>query len=252
VTKKQAKAKTQPRFKKVSLHSWRNLGRSTKWLWQNFGKLMLITAIVAIPVGLLRSSSADYSILGSVAGLFLLIALTIVSLDTKAMAKSLAQIYNQASANYLRMIGVMLLLTVVFVPAMMGLSMAILIIGQQISLWPLLGAFSLLVSVFFSYLLVRLSLTGIALIDMNLSVAAAARLSLRLSKKRFWRLLGSYTLVLFVLFFVSGLSIQLLLLIPFVQTSDVVVNLINGVLLTLLVPVLIRYVVSNYQAIQKA
>lgn len=251
MAKKSTKSQSITKTTRVSLHSWRNLGRSTKWLFGNFGKLMLITAIIAIPVSLLRSVSTDFSILGSVAGLFLLIALTIVSLDNKAITHSLAVIYNQSSIYYLRMIGVLLLYTILFVPAMMGMSVAILMVGQQFGPWPLLAAISLAVTAFFTYFLVRLSLAGIVVVDQDLSVLGAARRSLKLTKKRFWRLLGSYTLILLTLFFVSGVIIQLLLLIPAVQTSDVLVNLINGIMLSLLVPILIYYVVANYLVLKK-
>lgn len=252
MAKKLSKQSTSKKpFKKIKLQSFRTLGRTTKWLKAHFVKIFLLTAIVAIPISLLRTQvTVDLSVVGSVAGLFLMIALIVVSLDDKNLQLKLSAIYNQASIHFLRIIGVLLLLTVLFVPAMMAVSVAILVIGQQIGPWPLLALLALIVAAFFVYFLVRLSLTGIAVVDQNVSVFQAARISLGLSKKRFWRLFGSLMLVIFTVLFASGLIIQLLLLVPIVQTNELLINLINGLLLSALLPIFTKYIVTIYQTIK--
>lgn len=249
-----AMSKSKPTKKiKVKLQPFRTLGQSGKWYMANFGKLLLLTIIITLPASFLRTDpNLDFGLVGSIAGLFLLLVLALVSLAPNNLKLSLAKLYNLASQYFLRAIGVLLVLIVLLVAVTMTLSVATLAVAQISGLLGIaLGLLALVTAGFFLYFLVRMSLAGVVLVDTDSRVVGSFKQSLRLTKKRFWKLLWAWTVLLIVVVVVTGVVLQALLFVPVINTSETAINIANGLLLTLVLPLIVRSVVSYYQKLTK-
>lgn len=237
--------------RKIKLNPFRLLAESWKQYRKSFMRLWLVAVVVAVPANLLRltsqSATIDLSYIGSIAALFMLIALLLLILGKEQKAdQSLVALYNQASASFLRYVGLTLVEAIIAIPLALSFVLLVVALGIRFDMWQLLSIASLVAMVFFAFIFTRFSLSPYILIDQQLSVWKSLRASWRITKKRFWKIFAGYIVILALVLIVSGVVIELSNFLPFISQNDLGNALVSGLVASLLLPYLLVYVGKIY------
>lgn len=231
------------------------LAGDTLTIWKlRFWRVLLLTAIVAIPGSILRilqiDSTTNASIITTLAGMYLSVALTWAFLYEKDLMKlRFAQIYTKSSGRVLSFLATSVLFSLVALPALMGVFVMVLSMAEQIPL--AFVAFGLLVVLVSGFFMVRFSLATILVVQNEISAVNALRLSWQVSKGYLLKLILAWAAIIGAIIVVSGVILSLLGLITFMRENDYALALSNGVLLTFILPMFIGYSVQMVRRLEK-
>jgi len=239
---------------KASLNPF-TLAGDTITVWKlRFWRVVLLSAIVAIPGSVLRivqiDSTTNASIVTTLAGMYLSVALTWAFLYEKDLMKlRFAQIYTKSSGRVLSFLATSVLFSLVALPALMGVFVIVLSIAEQIP--PAFIVFGLLVLLISGYFMVRFSLATVLVVQNEISAINSLRLSWQVSKGYLLKLTLAWTVIIVAIIILSGAVLSLLGLITFMRENDYALALSNGVLLTFILPVFIGYSVQIVRRLEK-
>lgn len=232
-----------------------SLAGDTLTIWKlRFWRVVLLTAIVAIPGSVLRivqlDSTTDASIITTLAGMFLSAALIWSFLNEKDLMKlRFTQLYVKSSGRVLSFITTSIFFALAALPALLGVYVTVLGIAEQIpAVFVIFGFFVTLISVFF---MIRLSLSTILVVQNEISAINSLRLSWQITKGYTIKLALAWTVVIAFIILVSGIILTLLGLIKFMSQNDYALAISNGVLLTFLLPLFIGYSVQIAKRLEK-
>lgn len=185
------------------------LFKSTCDIWlKSFWKIMFMTAVVAIPgsyTGVLAFDSVnDASIIASIAGLYLTLALTYSFIDTnKLTSNRFTQLYILSSARFLPFLFASIIFSVITLPAILGASLIILAISAPLS--PLFILLGVVLIISCLYLLLRFSVATVLVVQNDITAFNAFRLSWQVTNKRIIRLTLAWLFIFFISIALSGL-----------------------------------------------
>ncbi|MBI2798208.1 hypothetical protein HYX70_02820 [Candidatus Saccharibacteria bacterium] len=247
-------ADQKPVIEKIKLNPFKLLVQSWQRYRKDFVRLWLTAVVASVPASILRltgqSGTVDLSYIGSMAGIFMLIALLLVVLERETNARqSLVALYNQASGSFLRYLGLSIIEAVIAVPLIVSFVLLVLALGVQFSFWPAIVVAAAVGLGFFAYIFTRFSLSPYFLLDSNITVWRSLRSSWRMTKKRFWKILGGYVVILLIVITISSGTVQLLNMVPLFRQNDFVNAIISGLLASLLLPFLLVYVGKIYDRV---
>lgn len=239
---------------KVSLNPF-TLAGDTLTIWKlRFGRVVLLSAIVAIPGSILRivqiDSTTNASIVTTLAGMYLSVALTWAFLYEKDLMKlRFSQIYTKSSGKVLSFLAASVLFSLVALPALMGVFVIVLSLAQQIPL--VFVAFGLLVVLISGFFMVRFSLATVLVVQNDISAINSLRLSWQVTKGYLLKLTVAWVVIILAIIVVSGVILSLLGLITFMRENDYALAISNGVLLTFILPMFIGYSVQIVRRLEK-
>ncbi len=239
---------------KVSLNPF-TLAGDTLTIWKlRFGRVVLLSAIVAIPGSILRivqiDSTTNASIVSTLAGMYLSVALTWAFLYEKDLMKlRFSQIYTKSSGRVLSFLATSVLFSLVTLPALMGVFIMVLSMAEQIPL--AFVTFGLLVVLISGFFMVRFSLATVLVVQNDISAINSLRLSWQVSKGYFLKLTLAWAVLIVAIIVVSGAILSLLGLITFMRENDYALAISNGVLLTFILPMFIGYSVQIVRRLEK-
>ena len=239
---------------KASLNPF-TLAGDTITVWKlRFWRVVLLSAIVAIPGSVLRivqiDSTTNASIVTTLAGMYLSVALTWAFLYEKDLMKlRFAQIYTKSSGRVLSFLATSVLFSLVTLPVLMGVFVIVLSIAEQIP--PAFIVFGLLVLLISGYFMVRFSLATVLVVQNEISAINSLRLSWQVSKGYLLKLTLAWTVIIVAIIILSGAVLSLLGLITFMRENDYALALSNGVLLTFILPIFIGYSVQIVRRLEK-
>lgn len=240
----------------ISLNPFRLLAETVVEFKNHFLKLLLISAVVAIPGALLRIISfdngvTDFSVVASVASLYASLALFYAFYNATELNKnSWAKIYVRASGRFLPFLGTTILLSLVALFAVLGFLLPVLFLADIVSIF--FGIFGIVLGLVATWLLIRLSLAAIITATTEFGVLTSLRASWLGSKKRMWMLLFDWIVLAAILVLVSGIILRIFYSIAALSTNQVALALVSGVLAAVLLPVTIGFGVKLWQRIEKS
>ena len=183
--------------------------RSTCSIWsKSFWRILFMTAIVAIPGSYTRvlafDSINDASIIASIAGLYLTLALTYSFINNKQLLSTkFTKLYVLSSARFLPFLFASIMFSVITLPAVFGVSLIILSISTELS--PLLVALGVLFVVLSLYLMLRFSIATVLVVQNDITAFNAFRLSWQVTAKKLIRLSLDWIFIFFISVVISGL-----------------------------------------------
>ncbi len=241
---------------KVSLNPFSLLGETVSIFRAHLSKIFLISAIVAIPGSILRVTSfdngvTDFSIVASLAGLYASLALLFAFYyPKKTKTTSWVKIYITASARFLPFLGVTVIQSLVGMFVILGGLLPVLYLAGVVAApFALVGVVFALLAL---WLLVRLSIAGIIVATTEMSVITALRASLLGTKKRLWILFFDWLVIFAIATLLSGIVLRAVYMVPALGDNQLIVAVVNGVLVTILLPIILGYGVCIWQRIQAA
>ncbi len=241
---------------KLSLNPLSLFAETVLVLKNNLSKILIISAIVAIPGAILRVTSfdngvTDFSIVASLAGLYASLALLFVfNNPTNLKHTSWTQTYIASSGRFLPFIGVTIIQGLVGLFVVLGGLLPVIYLAGVVALpFGLVGAILCLIAV---WLLVRLSIAGIIVASTDLSVISSVRASWLGTKKRFWVLLLDWFLIFTLVVIGSGIFLRIAYIVPAIGENMIALALVNGVLVTIFLPIVLGFGVGIWKRIQAA
>lgn len=241
---------------KPSLNAFSLLAETFTIFKVNLGKILLISAIVAIPGAILRIASldngvTDFSIVASLAGLYAALALLFALYNPKkTKALTWSKIYVTASGRFLPFLGVTVIQSLAGMFVILGGLLPVLYFAGVVALpFALVGVLFAFIAL---WLLIRVSIAGIIVATTEMSSITALRASLMGTKKRFWILLFDWFTVFLLATILSGLILRLVYLVPALGDNPLVIAGVNGILVTILLPIVLGYGVCIWRRIQAA
>jgi hypothetical protein len=154
---------------------------------KSFWKIFILTAVVAIPGSYTRilafDSVNDASIIASIAGLYLTLALTYSFInEQKLLENRFTKLYVLSSSRFLPFLFASIIFSVLALPAIFGVSLIILAISIPLSpLFIVLGAVLILVIL---YLMLRFSIATVLVVQNDITAINAFRLSWQVTNKK--------------------------------------------------------------------
>lgn len=223
---------------------------------QNFAKLTLVAAVVLLTSSIIKaydqssSSNSDVTLILYVAGLYTLAALVWYCFHTAEAEKSrFDQIYVRSSARFLPLLFVSIAQTLMGLLAIVGGFIFLLATAAGLGWWlAVIGGAMVILS---AWLLVRYSLAGLVVVGEPVSGRAALQRSRLLTKKRFWRLLGSYLGFLLVVGFACGLVLEVFVRLPKLSQMWFFQGLMNGALLSAIMPLMVIFGYQLYRTLNE-
>lgn len=216
--------------------------------WQQRSKLMLITAVVAVPSTFIRSASAvtvDFSSVLFIAAMFAVLALIYYChhLST-APTQSIAKTYTQASGRFLQLLGVTLLQALVLLPGVFAVVLMVFVGGFGLSTLLYIPGVILLA-------LTALGMSGLSLAQYiaaceGVSIVGALRGSWQRTKGLKLKLVGHFALILLIISVVSTGVFFVVNISSLLATSWFVQGLVSSVLIVIALPWFITYGYSIY------
>ena len=216
-------------------------------------KIIAITAIVAIPGSILRVAQLDTttnaSLLSTFSGMFLIVSLTWAFLNEKDLSKrSFANIYVISSSRILPFIATTILVSLIGIQLVVG---AYLVVLSMSGLFPFVvnvaGIIIILISL---YLLLRLSLSMILVVGNDITSIGSLKLSWKLTKGNLLRLLFAWVAILLTVIIIGWVFLYFINLIPVISSNSIVSALCDGIILTIVTPILISYEVELTKSLQ--
>ena len=241
----------------------RLFGRTVKQFWQRKGLYLWIVAIVVVPFQAIGAVVHDDALTSATLNAFSTMAIAIfmnLALIYAIMAVRAGQpvkaklAYYEASAGAVRFIVVCLLLSFMLIPAALGGfvylvgSYAPFGLSGSIGELLLIGLVALMVTLPSAWLLVRFSLSVVAVaIDGSLPLVALRR-SRELTLGRFWRVSGRLIVMLLSLLLIVVIAYIPSALLGFVVKDGIVLNAIYLAFFNLLaIPFINLYQINLYQ-----
>lgn len=225
-----------------------SLANDALTIWKlRFWRVVLMTAVVAIPGSVLRivqlDSTTDAGIIASLAGMFLTVALTWSFLNEKDLMKlRFTQLYVKSSSRILPFLLTSVFFTLTILPGLLGVFVIVLSIAGQIPLgFVVFGVGILMLSLYF---MLRLSLATVLVVQNSISAISSLRLSWQVTKGYSLKLALAWAAILLCIVVVSGGILTLIGFIKFMSQNDYALALSNGVLLTFLLPMFVGYSVQ--------
>ncbi len=241
---------------KLSLNPFSLFSETVTFFRLHFGKLLIVSAVVAIPGAILRVTSfdngvTDFSIVASLAGLYASLALLFAFYNPqKTKTLSWSKIYVTASGRFLPFLGVTILQSLVGMFVILGGLLPVLYFAGVVAVpFAFIGMLFAFIAL---WLLIRLSIAGVVVATTNMSVITSLRASLLGTKKRFWILFFDWLVIFLLATILSGLILRLVYLVPALGDNQLVVAGVNGILVTFLLPVILGYGVCIWRRIQAA
>lgn len=211
---------------------------------QNFLKLLAMAAIVAIPGSFISvyqfDSVNDASIITSIAGLYLCVALiwSYFNID-KVKKNNIFKLYTLSSKRFLSYLFATMLFSIVCMPAVLSIVLIILAWSGQVTwIFLFLGILILIASI---VLLVRFSLATTLVVQNDISAFDSMRLSWQVVRGNSITTLLAWGLILFIVVMISGVVFSVANISPVIAGSALIQLLLNGILLTFLLPVFISF-----------
>jgi hypothetical protein len=241
---------------KLSLNPFSLLRDTLQDFRSHFVKILIISAVVAIPGSLLRVATidngvTDFSIVASIAGLYTSLALFYAFYNIKQLNKnSWSKTYVAASGRFLPYLGVTILQGLLALIAVLGLLLPVLVFSGVVA--PAFGIFGVAIGLIALWVLLRVSLAAVITITTEFGVNSSLRASWLGTKKLVLRLLLDWVVVLLLGVIISGLILTAVYAVPPLANSQLAVALINGVLVTFSLPIVIGYTVHIWNRIQQA
>lgn len=229
---------------------------SLKFYQQNFWRFTLTAAIVLLASSIIKaydvsvSKNSDVMAILYIAGLYAFAALVWLNFSLqKAKAIRLTQIYVASSGRFFPLLFVSIVQVLMVAPAVVGFFLLLLSVSAGLGWW--LGVVGGLLVVLSAWLLVRYSLASVITVGERLTGWQALGRSNRLTKKRFWRLTGSYLAFLLVIGFASGLVLELFIRLPRLSELWFFQGLVNGLLLSMIMPILSIFACNLYRVLNE-
>lgn len=178
-------------------------------IWaKSFWKVLFMAAIVAIPGSYTRvlafDSVNDASIIASIAGLYLTLALTYSFLNDQILVKNrFTKLYVLSSGRFLPFLFASIIFSVVTLPAALGISLIILAISVPLSpAFIFLGVGLILLC---TYMMLRFSVATVLVVQNDITAFNAFRLSWQITNKNLVRLIIAWAFVLLIAIAISGI-----------------------------------------------
>lgn len=154
---------------------------------KSFWKIFILTAIVAIPGSYTKvlafDSLNDASIIASIAGLYLTLALTYSFInERKLLENRFTKLYVLSSSRFLPFLFASIIFSVLTLPAIFGISLIILSISVPLS--PLFIVLGVVLILAILYLMLRFSIATILVVQNDITAFNAFRLSWEVTNKR--------------------------------------------------------------------
>lgn len=240
--------------KSISLNPISLIIATCKYWRLNVWRIIFLTAIVAIPGSVVRvlqfDSVNDASIVASVAGLYLSVALTWVFFHESDLKKyRVPTLYVRSSSRFLPFLLTSIYFALIAMPVMLGIMIIILALSTQIPMYYTYigGLFSLAAM----YFVVRFSLATTFVVQNELSSFNAMRLSWEVSAKNSIKLAFAWGSIILLIILASGLLLSGAEQITFLRENLYAQVLLNGLLLTFFLPLFIGYGVQIVKRLEK-
>lgn len=241
---------------KLSLNPFSILIDTLRDFRSNFVKILLITAIVAIPGSVLRVATidngvTDFSIIASIAGLYTSLALFYGYSDLNRLKKnSSSKTYVEASGRFLPYLGVTILQGLVALIMVLGLLLPVLVLSEVVA--PAFGLFGVVVGLVALWVLVRISLASVITATTEFGVNSSLRASWLATKKRVFKLIADWLVILVLIIVLSGIILSGVYAISVLANNQFIIAIINGILVSFVLPIVIGYTVNIWKRIKQA
>ena len=154
---------------------------------KSFWKIFILTAVVAIPGSYTRilafDSVNDASIIASIAGLYLTLALTYSFInEQKLLENRFTKLYVLSSSRFLPFLFASIIFSVLALPAIFGVSPIILAISIPLS--PLFIVLGVVLILAILYLMLRFSIATVLVVQNDITAINAFRLSWQVTNKK--------------------------------------------------------------------
>lgn len=229
---------------------------SLKVYRQNFWRFTITAAVVLLVSSIIKaydvsvSKNSDVMAILYIAGLYAFAALVWLNFSLqKAKTMRLTQIYVTSSGRFFPLLFVSIAQALMVAPAVVGFFLLLLSVSAGLGWW--LGIIGGLLVVLSAWLLVRYSIASVIAVAEAVTGMQALRRSHLLTKKRFWRLVGSYLAFLLVIGFASGLVLELFIRLPRLSGIWFFQGLINGLLLSVIMPLLSIFACNLYRVLDE-
>lgn len=229
--------------------------KSSYNLWRkNFVKITLATVIVAVPGSFIRvyqfDGVNDASIITSFAGLYLCVMLIWSFFNIDQIKKnSFLKLYILSSARFLPYLFASLLFAIICMPALLSVLLIILAVSTQIP-WAF-SIFGVGIILAILYLVIRFSLATTLVVQNDITAFNAMRLSWQISKGRIVMIGLSWLVALGLVVVLSGVIFSLINLISVLASSAFVQLLLNGILLSIFLPLFVSYGVELVKRLEQ-
>jgi len=234
---------------------------------RHWGAYMLMAAVVFVPSAIIRqftassSSGNDYSIALYLADLFAVLALfwraqgrgagsSQGGADTASSSPKIRDIYVASSRRYLPFLLIAVLLAVILVPFALGFLLIFLTTAAGLAAYYLIGGFLIIAVCLF--IIVRLSLAIVAVVDEQMTWRSAIRTSWRLTRRQWWHLALSYLTYFVVAALLAGAILSLFGHIPAIGRNSIAIGVVNGLLLAVTIPILTIYATNLFVNLQSS
>lgn len=221
-----------------------------------FIKILIISAVVAIPGSLLRVTTfdngvTDFSVVASIAGLYASLALYFAFFNPQKTKKnSWPKIYVQSSGRFLSYMGVTIVQGIVALFAILGLFLPILSLAGVVS--NVFAVAGIVMGLLAAWLLVRISLAAVITATTELGIIISLRASWLATKNRFFIILLDWVIIFTLVILLSGITLSGVYALPVLANNQFVFALINGILVSLILPIVIAYTVQIWNRIRLA
>lgn len=239
---------SKPKTKRVLSLALARLVATWRLFWQQRSKLMLLTAVVAIPSTFIRSASAvtvDFSSVLFVAAMFTVLALMYYCHHLPvASSLSVAKIYTLSSGRYLQLLGVTLAQALALLPGVFAVVLMVFVGGFGLSTLLYIPGAILLA-------LTALGMSGLSLAQYiaaceDTSIVGALRASWQRTKGLRFKLVGHFALILLLISAMSTGVFFMVNLSSVLATSWFVQGVVSSVLIVVALPWFITYGYSIY------
>ncbi len=220
----------------------------------NLRKFITIAAVVLVTSSTVRSYDAsasqnsDIALILYIASLFTFAALAWMNFNLEESRKlRFDKIYVVSSARFLPLLLVSIVQIAIAALSVVGVFVFLLAVAAGLGWW--LAVVGVALIGLSAWLLVKYSFAGVIAVGEGLSGIQALKTSSRLAKKHFWRLSGAYLSFLLIVGFVCGLILELFIRIPNISKMWFFEGLVNGILLSLVIPLMTVFVCNLYRAL---
>jgi hypothetical protein len=213
-----------------------------------------MTAIVAIPGSYTRvlafDSVNDASIIASIAGLYLTLALTYSFLNDQLLVKNrFTKLYVLSSGRFLPFLFASIIFSVVTLPAALGVSLIILAISVPLS--PLFIVLGVGLIVLCLYMMLRFSVATVLVVQNDITAFNAFRLSWQVTSKNLIRLFIAWAFVLIISVAISGIVLTGADYFLSAANNIYIQVAVNALLLLFVLPLFISYSVEITKRLER-
>lgn len=222
--------------------------KSSCGIWaKSFWRIFWLTAIVAIPGSYTRvlafDSVNDASILASIAGLYLTLALTFAFLNQpKLLENRFTKLYVLSSSRFIPFLFASIVFSVLTLPAILGVSLIILAISVPLSpFFIVLGVALILVILFF---MLRFSIATVLVVQNDITAFNAFRLSWQVTKKKLVSLTLDWMFIFIITIIIAGIVLTAADYFLSAANNVYIQVSVNALLLLFVLPLFVGYSVE--------